>query len=82
MHLHKHIARVFQILNLENDELDHLAKLLGHDIRLDRDYYRLPEAAVDLAKIAKLLLAMEKGSLERFKGNSLEEIEIEGTCPV
>lgn len=77
--LYKHIARVFQILNLENDELGHLAKLLGLDIRADRDYYRLPEAAVELAKIAKLLLAMEKGSLERFKGNSLEEIEIEGT---
>ncbi|XP_075962356.1 uncharacterized protein LOC142965335 isoform X3 [Anarhichas minor] len=77
VHLRKHIARVFQILNLENDELDHLAKLLGHDIRADRDYYRLPEAAVELAKISKLLLAMEKGSLEKFKGNSLEEIEIE-----
>ncbi len=82
VHLHKHIARVFQILNLENDELDHLAELLGHNIRADRDYYRSPEAAVELAKIAKLLLAMEKGSLERFKGNSLEEIEIEGTCPL
>ncbi|GLD59403.1 uncharacterized protein AKAME5_001140500 [Lates japonicus] len=77
VHLHKHIARVFQILNLENDELGHLAKLLGHDIRADRDYYRLPEAAVEVAKIAKLLLAKEKGSLERFKGNSLDEIEIE-----
>lgn len=78
--LHKHIARVFQILNLENDELGHLAKLLGHDIRTDRGHYRLPEAAVELAKIAKLLLAMERGSLGRFKGNSLEEIEIEGMC--
>ncbi|XP_031151492.1 uncharacterized protein LOC116047099 isoform X3 [Sander lucioperca] len=77
MRFHKHIARVFQILYLENDELDHLAKLLGHDIRADRDYYRLPEAAVELAKIAKLLLAMEKGSLERFEGNSLDQIEIE-----
>lgn len=82
VHLHKHIARVFQILNLENDELKHLAKLLGHDIRADRDYYRSPEAAVELAKVAKLLLAMEKGCLERFKGNSLEEIDIEGTYPV
>ncbi|XP_029298586.1 LOW QUALITY PROTEIN: uncharacterized protein LOC115015426 [Cottoperca gobio] len=77
VHRHKHLARVFQILNLESDELEHLAKLLGHDIRSDRDYYRLPEAAVELAKIAKLLLAMEKGSLGRFKGNSLDEIEIE-----
>nr|XP_020474167.1 uncharacterized protein LOC109970738 [Monopterus albus] len=77
VHLHKHIARIFQILNLENDELDHLAKLLSLDIRADREYYRSPEAAVELAKIAKLLLAMEKGFLERFKGNSLDEIEIE-----
>lgn len=80
-HFQKHIARVFQILNLENDELAHLAKLLGHDIHTEKDYYRLPEAAVELAKIAKLLLAMEKGSLERFKGNSLDEIEIEGMYP-
>lgn len=79
VHLHKHIARIFQVLNLENDELHHLAKLLGHKIRADREYYRSPEAAVELAKIAKLILAMEKGSLERFKGNSLEQMEIEGT---
>lgn len=78
--LHKHIARVFQILHLENDELDHLAKRLGRDIRADRDYYRTPEGAVELAKIAMLLLAMEKGSLGRFKGNSLEDIEIQGAC--
>lgn len=76
--LQKHIARVFQILNLENDELSHLAKLLGLDIRTEKDYYRLPEAAEELAKIAKLLLAMEKGSLEKFQGNSLEDIHIEG----
>ncbi|XP_060948228.1 uncharacterized protein LOC133025555 [Limanda limanda] len=76
-HLHKHIAIVFQILNLENNELDHLAKLLGRDIRADRDYFRLPEAAVELAKIVELLVAMEKGSLEKFKGISLDEMEIE-----
>ncbi|KAM3596650.1 uncharacterized protein V6R79_018521 [Siganus canaliculatus] len=79
VHLHKHMARVFQFLNLENDEISHLSKLLGHDIRADRDYYRRPESAVELAKIAKLILAMEKGSLDRFKGSSLEEVEIEGS---
>ncbi|XP_029976245.1 uncharacterized protein LOC115409280 isoform X2 [Salarias fasciatus] len=75
--LYKHMARIFQILNLENDELEHLGKLLGHDIRTEQDYYRSPEAVVELAKIAKLIQAMEKGSLEGFKGNSLEEVEIE-----
>lgn len=76
--LQKHIARVFQILNLESDELSHLAKLLGLDIRTDKDYYQLPAAAEELAKIAQLLLAMEKGSLEKYKGNSLKDIPIEG----
>ncbi|KAM4725561.1 uncharacterized protein FYW61_013665 isoform 2-T3 [Anableps anableps] len=76
-HLCKHMARIFQILNLENDELEHLRELLGHDIQTNREYYRSPEAAVELAKISKLLLAKDKGSLERFKGNSLEEVEIE-----
>ncbi|KAM9717739.1 uncharacterized protein ACNS7B_021323 isoform 2-T2 [Menidia menidia] len=74
---HKHAARMFQILNLEDDELGQLAKLLGRDVRADREYYQSPEAAAELAKISKLLLAMEKGSLERLEGNSLEELELE-----
>ncbi|XP_054601443.1 uncharacterized protein [Nothobranchius furzeri] len=76
-HLLKHIARVFQILNLENDELEHLSKLMGYDIRADQEYYRTPQAAAELAKIAKLLEAMEKGPLGKSKGKSLEEVEIE-----
>lgn len=80
--LRKHIARVFQILSLENDELDQLAKLLGRDIKTDREYYQTPEAAVDIAKISELLSAMVNGSLERFEGKSLEEIEIQGMYSV
>lgn len=78
----KHVMRIFHILSLTNEELDQLAKLLGCDIRTDRDYYQSPEAAVDIAKIAELLSAMENGSLERFQGKSLEEIEIAGMCPI
>ncbi|KAK5892950.1 hypothetical protein CesoFtcFv8_013291 [Champsocephalus esox] len=40
-------------------------------------YYRLPEATTQLAKISKLLLAMEKGSLKDLQGKTLEEIQIE-----
>ncbi|XP_078146306.1 uncharacterized protein LOC144542825 [Centroberyx gerrardi] len=76
--LRKHIATLFQILHLKNNELDRLADLLGHDIRIDRDFYQLPEATTEIAKISKLLLAAEKGSLAKFQGKSLEEIEIEG----
>ncbi|KAL7846096.1 hypothetical protein AOLI_G00242880 [Acnodon oligacanthus] len=76
-HLRKHVATLSQILNLKNSELDQVADFLGHDIRVHREYYRLPEATTQLAKISKLLLAMEKGCLPDLQGKSLDDIEIE-----
>nr|XP_057918564.1 uncharacterized protein LOC131109977 [Doryrhamphus excisus]XP_057918565.1 uncharacterized protein LOC131109977 [Doryrhamphus excisus]XP_057918566.1 uncharacterized protein LOC131109977 [Doryrhamphus excisus]XP_057920422.1 uncharacterized protein LOC131115987 isoform X1 [Doryrhamphus excisus]XP_057920423.1 uncharacterized protein LOC131115987 isoform X1 [Doryrhamphus excisus] len=75
--LRKHVATLSQVLNLKNHELDQVADFLGHDIRVHREYYRLPEATTQLAKISKLLLAMEKGSITNLQGKTLEEIEIE-----
>ncbi|XP_055080972.1 uncharacterized protein LOC129456606 [Periophthalmus magnuspinnatus] len=75
--LRKHVATLSQVLNLRNNELDQVADFLGHDIQVHREFYRLPEATTQLAKISKLLLAMEKGSLGNLQGKTLEEIEIE-----
>ncbi len=80
--LRKQVATISQILSLKDNELDQLANFLGHDIRVHRDYYRLPDATIEIAKISKLLLAMEKGNLARFQGKPLNEIEIEGMCIV
>ncbi|RVE66764.1 hypothetical protein OJAV_G00110630 [Oryzias javanicus] len=77
VHFRKHSARIFQILSLENDELECLSKLLGYEIQTDCCYYQTPEAAVELAKIAKLLSVTKKGLLERVEGKSLEDVEIE-----
>ncbi|KAL1267264.1 hypothetical protein QQF64_002939 [Cirrhinus molitorella] len=71
--LRKQIATLSQIMNLKNIELDQLAKFLGHDIRVHREYYRLSENTIQLAKVSKLLLSLEKGS-NCYKGKSLEEI--------
>ena len=79
-HFRKHVATLSQIRNLKNNELDQLANFLGHDIQVHRDFYRRPEATIEIAKISKLLLAMEKGSLATFQGKSLNEIDIEGMC--
>lgn len=76
--LRKHVATLSQILNLKDNELDQVADFLGHDIRVHRDHYRLPEATIQLAKISKLLLAMDKGCLGNIQGKSLDEIQIEG----
>ncbi|XP_048035660.1 uncharacterized protein LOC125261114 isoform X2 [Megalobrama amblycephala] len=40
-------------------------------------YYRLPEGTLQLAKIGKILMAMERGQLSEFKGRNLDEIQID-----
>ncbi|MGH0150540.1 UNVERIFIED_CONTAM: hypothetical protein FKN15_026468 [Acipenser sinensis] len=40
-------------------------------------YYRLPEGTLQLAKICKILMAMETGRLSEFKGMKLDDIEID-----
>lgn len=50
---------------------------MGHDIRVDRQYYRLPQGTLQLAKMSKVLLAVEKGTLSQYKGQALDDIEID-----
>ncbi|XP_077121903.1 uncharacterized protein LOC143784261 isoform X2 [Ranitomeya variabilis] len=80
--LRKHVATLTKVLNLNDTELDQLADFLGHDIKVHRQYYRLPEGTLQLAKISKLLLALEKGRLAEFKGKNFEDISIDPEEPV
>ncbi|KAK2832654.1 hypothetical protein Q5P01_016543 [Channa striata] len=64
--LRKHVATLSQILNLKNNELDQIADFMGDDIRVHRDFYRLPVPTTQLAKISKLHLSMEKRSKENL----------------
>ncbi|XP_009300147.1 uncharacterized protein isoform X1 [Danio rerio] len=75
--LRKHMATMSKVLNLKENEMDNLADFLGHDIRVHRQYYRLPEGTLQLAKISKVLMAMERGQLSQFKGQNLDEIQID-----
>ncbi|XP_030218994.1 uncharacterized protein LOC115548476 [Gadus morhua] len=77
--LRKHMATLSKVLNLQETELDQLADFMGHDIRVHRQFYRLPEGTLQLVKISKILMAMEQGRLSDFQGKSLEEINIDPT---
>jgi hypothetical protein len=74
--LRKHIATMTQVLNLKDNELDVVAQFMGHDVRIHRDFYRLPEATVQMATVSKLLLALESGNLGSQKGKTLAEIDL------
>ena len=73
----KHIATMTQLINLTENELDILANFLGHDIRVHREFYRLPEATIQVAKVSKLLLLMEVGKIDKTTISSLDDIDVE-----
>ncbi|XP_034082114.1 uncharacterized protein LOC117552648 isoform X1 [Gymnodraco acuticeps] len=74
--LRKHAAILSPVLNMTDTEMDQLANFLGHDIRIPREFYRLPEKTLQLAKISKILMALEQGRLAEFHGKNLDEITI------
>ncbi|XP_077863140.1 uncharacterized protein LOC144345916 [Saccoglossus kowalevskii] len=65
-----------QIFNLKDNEQDILAGFLGHDIRVHREFYRLPQNTLQIAKVSRILMAFEKGNIGEFKNKGLDEIEI------
>ena len=73
--LRKHVGTVSQILNLQEHELDSIADFLGHDIRVHRQFYRLSDDTIQLAKVSKLLCEMESGNLAQHKNKTLNEIQ-------
>ena len=75
--LRKHIATITQLQSLEKRELEMLATFLGHNISVHREYYRLPENTLQLAKCGKLLVMMDEGRVAENAGRYLSEIEVQ-----
>lgn len=73
--LRKHRAALSKVPHLQEIELDQPADFMGHDIRVHRQFYQLPEGTLQLVKISKILMAMEQGRLADFQGKSLEDIQ-------
>lgn len=72
--LRKHVATLCQLLDLSNQELEQVAKFMGHDIRVHCNYYRQTDKTFQVAKVGKLLFAMEHGA-EALQGNSLQTLD-------
>jgi hypothetical protein len=70
----KHVATLCQIINLKDNELDLLAQFMGHDIRIHRSFYRLPNDVLQTSQLAKVFLLLENGELAEHKGKSLSEL--------
>ena len=71
------MATMSQLLSLKDNELDLLAQFMGHDIRTHRHFYRLPEDTLQLAKLSKLFLLMEQGTVKNLSGRTLDNVLLE-----
>ncbi|XP_034025627.1 uncharacterized protein LOC117510126 [Thalassophryne amazonica] len=72
--LRKHVATLCQLLDLSNQELEQVARFMGHDIRVHYEYYRQTDKTFQVAKIGKLLFAMEHGA-NSLKDKSLQTLD-------
>ena len=65
-------------MDLEENELGWLANHLAHDVKTHKKFYRQHDASLELAKISKLLIATEYGTIHTFAGKNLQDINLDG----
>ena len=51
---------------------------LAHNLQTHEKHYKLQEASITLAKVSKLLVAVEDGKVAEYVGKGLEEIDVSG----
>jgi len=74
--LRKHVATLTQTFEISKLDQDQLAAFLGHDIRIHRSFYRRPIDIIEKAKVAKILLSVNKGinlPLDMENENEIDE---------
>lgn len=77
--LRKQLATLAQLLNLKENNQDLVAAFQGHDIRVHREYYRLPESTLQIAKVSKLLHCINEGTIDKYRGMDLDDIDLQNT---
>ena len=72
--LRKQLAVMMQVLQLSENSQDILADFMGHDLLIHRTFYRLPEDTLQMAKVTKVLHAINEGTLGEMKGKYFDVI--------
>ena len=75
--LRKQLAVMCQLLNLKDNHMDMLATFMGHDITIHRKFYRLPEDVLQMAKVAKVLHAINGGTVCQYQGKDFDDIGLD-----
>ncbi|KAL3277818.1 hypothetical protein HHI36_013160 [Cryptolaemus montrouzieri] len=73
----KQITTTLQLLTMDNNEMEQIAKFMGNTQKTHAEFYRFPQDIYQTAKVAKILILLEKGKRHQFKGKSLDKIELD-----
>lgn len=76
-HLRKHIATIAQLISMEDHDLEQLSAHLGHEKATHLNYYRKTDDKLQIAKVSKFLLLMEKKSMGEYRGKSIDNMDLE-----
>ena len=61
---------------MKENDVQEVARHMGHELAVHRKFYRLQDDVIELAKISKLLIAVENGRTHHFKGMSLDDLDL------
>ncbi len=65
------------MLALKEHEMDMLASFMGHDLRIHREFYRMPLDVLQVARVSKVFFACEEGRINEFAGKCLSDINLD-----
>jgi hypothetical protein len=69
---------MLQIVDMNPGELKWLANHMGHEVNVHEAVYRIHDSTIELAKISRLLMAVDKGVISQFAGKRLDDIHLDG----
>ncbi|XP_043460944.1 uncharacterized protein LOC122497741 [Leptopilina heterotoma] len=72
--LRKHLATYSAVLGINENEMQDLANFMGHDEKIHKDVYRLPNAVKDVTEVSKFLQAAIEN--ENSANSSVSELRV------
>ena len=67
----------FKVISLTSGEMEWLCNHLGHNVEINRNYYRQHPGIVEITKMSKLLTAVDRGQISKYSGLKLDDITCE-----
>jgi len=63
-------------VSLTPGEQEWLSNHLGHEIHIDKDFYRSNDAVLEISKISRLLMVAHSGTMAQHAGKPLSQIGV------